>query len=158
MYRLGTLRQFTLEDNKLKRASGWTDEEVKNGKIETYEGDGEVIETMITNILLKRQNPNGSDEYLWESSNGDIKDPFNIICSWKKRIKGHDSTKYYVALKSICSLSDSEEKDCYIYGELEVGRVIGFGSKVTDVEIFDTEQDYLARCEKLAIEIENYGI
>jgi len=43
MYRLGTLRQFTLEDNKLKRASGWTDEEVKNGKIETYEGDGEVI-------------------------------------------------------------------------------------------------------------------
>jgi hypothetical protein len=154
MYKLGTLKQFELEDQEAKKAAGWTSEEIKNGKVTVIEDEGETYENKQTQVLAKRQNPNGSDEYLWESISGDIKDPFNIKSSWKKQIKGHKFAKYYVAQKSICSVSNSGEKDCYLYREVKVGQVVSFGSNVCSIEIFDTEAQYLGRLKELDIAME----
>lgn len=155
MYKLGTLKQFTLEDTAAKKAAGWDSAEIKNGKIATYKDGEEVFEYTTINLIPKEQNPDGSDEYLWESVNGDIKDPFNIKSSWSKQIKGHDSIKYYIALKSICNISDSGESGCYLYGKTEVGQVVSFGINVADIHILDSEKEYLARASELGVEIDD---
>ena len=78
MYKLGTLEQFNLEDAAAKKAAGWTEEEIKNGKISISEDGGEITESVVTNLIHKRQSPIKSDDYLWESDEGTIEDPFNL--------------------------------------------------------------------------------
>lgn len=153
MYKLGTLEQFTLEDTVAKNAAGWTNGEIESGKLVAYEEDGEVFKSTIINLIPKEQNPDGSDEYLWESVNGDIEDPFNILSVWNKRIIKPVPPKYYIALRNHCSITQTGDRDCYIYGVVQSSQVVNFGSNVANIEIFDTEAEYFARIAELGIEI-----
>lgn len=141
MYKLGTLEQFNSDNALAKQADGWTQDEITNGK---SVDDGEGGTYLQTILLNKQQNINGSDEYLWESANGDIEDTFNILAVWRKRIFKPVPTKYYIA----------NNNDTYIYGKVESNTCLNFGAFVTDIEIFDTEAEYLARLEELGITID----
>jgi hypothetical protein len=126
MYKLGTLDQFNIEDLAAKKAAGLTQDEINKG-----------------NLLSKEQNSNNSDQYLWESKDGDIEDPFNILAVWSKYIKGHKNVKYYIA-----------HNGSITFGKVAVGTEIKFGRDINFIEIFDNEDEFLARTEELGIIVE----
>lgn len=136
MYKLGTLEQFEIDNSAAKKANGWTQDEIENGKVITSE-EGE--SSSLTSFLDYKKNPN-NDEYLWESPSGDIEDEFNILATWGIMRKP-PFTKYYIA----------NNNGFYIFGKAEPKSWPSFGSKVVDIEIFDTEKEYLARVEELGI-------
>jgi len=142
MYKLGTLEQFNTEDAVAKKVAGWTNLEIKNGKEFTIEEESFIS----TKLLSVKQNPNGSDEYLWESESGDIEDTFNILAIWNKSIKV-DTTR---CVKYVIYNNDGE----YICTKVEPNSCLNFGFKVTDIEIFDAKEDCLLRAEELEISLE----
>lgn len=152
MYKLGSLEQFKSEDAAVKKAAGWTEEEVNSGKIIASEDKGG--NSLITNLIIKKTNPDGSDEHLWESGEGTIKDPFNILSIWNRKIKEPIPPKYYIATRSACSILSKESGECYIYGKVSSNQELKFGSKVVSIEIFDTEAEYLAKIEELGIKLD----
>lgn len=125
MYKLGTLQQFEIEDLAAKKAAGLTQDEIKK-----------------CNLLSKEQNSNNSDQYLWESKDGDIEDPFNILAVWSKYIKGHKTIKYYIA-----------HNGSITFGRVAPGTEIKFGRDINSIEIFDTEEQFLNRCNELSIDL-----
>ena len=151
MHKLGTLEQFEIENSAAKKADGWTQKEIKDGKVIINE-DG--LSYTITTFLEYKQNPLNPDEYLWESEIGDIKDTFNLLATWSKSINKPSSTKYYIARKSVCSIDEDGDKDCHLYGEVTSKQVINFGSQVAEIEIFNKKKEYLARINELGIAIE----
>tara|TARA_R110000782_G_scaffold175039_2_gene266205 strand:+ start:171 stop:638 length:468 start_codon:yes stop_codon:yes gene_type:complete len=153
MYKLGTLTEFELDNKAAKKAAGWISEEITNGRI-VIDGEVGVPDSIITNLLSRRQNPTGSDQYLWKSESGDIIDTFNILAIWSKSIKNPSSTKYYIARKSVCGINEDGEKDCHLYGEVTSKQVVSFGSQVAEIEIFDGKRAYNARIKELGIKIE----
>lgn len=148
MYKLGNLSEFIADEVEVKKSTGWTKEEIVNGKIITEDDEGETIHTVVTDLLPKRQNPDGSNEYLWESANGDIKDPFNILAIWTKNIKV-DATR---CTKYVIYNNEGE----YTCTKVDPNSCINFGFKVADIEIFDTEKDCHSRAKELGIEIEDF--
>jgi len=149
MYRLGTLEEFISDEGLAKAEAGWTKDEIKNGKVVKDENDEEYIKT---DLLPKRQNPSDPKEFLWESPKGDTKDAFNILASWSRKISGHKSTKYYIAQRDKCSISN-KGSDCFLCGEVGVGQVLSFGLGVCNIKIFDSKGDYLTKASELAIEL-----
>lgn len=140
MYKLGTLDQFNADNALAKKAAGWTQEEIKNGKA-VDNGEGETV--FKNTFLTKRQNPNGSDEYLWKSESGNIEDDFNILASWGFMSKP-SSIKYYIA----------DNNGYYIFGKMTPSSWPSFGALVSDIELFNTEKEYYARIDKLGISID----
>ena len=143
MHKLGTLAQFELDNKAAKKAAGWTKQEITNGRI-VVDGEVGVPDSIITNLLSRRQNPTGLDQYLWESASGDIKDTFNLLAVWNREIIKPIPPIYYIANNS----------GSYIYGKVESASCYRFGAFVTDIEIFDGKRAYNARIKELGIKIE----
>lgn len=141
MYRIGTIEEYSIDDTIAKQAAGWTQDQIANGKVVATEEGGYVI----NNILPKRQNPNNDREFIWESSEGDIEDYYNIISSWDKRIHKPKTPKYYIA----------NNNGKFICGRVNSDSCVNFGSNVTGIKIFNNESDFLERAEELKITIEN---
>lgn len=141
MWKLGTLEQFNRDDTLKKKSLGWSDSEIKNGKIFTDQNGDFVIRS----VIQKTQNPNNLNECVWKHENGDLteNDRFNILSHWRKSIIRPLQKKWFIAY------SDSV-KTC---GTVEIGQAMVTG--LDNLEIFDDEDEFLSVCDKLGIKKEN---
>lgn len=73
MYKRGKLADYKDEHLAAQIAAGWTQDEIENGKT-SINGRGklkpEVCKT--TKIFDAIQNPEGGDDYIWESDSGTL--------------------------------------------------------------------------------------
>jgi hypothetical protein len=117
----------------------------KKGTLEEYliENPIPIDEESVTQVR-KWTNPMVDNEYLWSSDNGTISEDekFNIVAVWINSIMKPTTRKYWI-----------NKNGDYSYGFVDVGCVMNSG--LTKLEIFDNEEDYLARLEELGIIIED---
>lgn len=137
MWKLGTLEQFNRDDTLKKKSLGWSDSEIKNGKIFTDQNGDFVVRS----VIQKTQNPNNLDECIWEHENGNLtkNDRFNILSHWRKSIIRPLQKKCFIAY------SDSV-KTC---GTVEIGQIMTTG--LDNLEIYDDKDEFLSVCEALDI-------
>lgn len=92
----------------------------------------------------KWTNPKKEDEHLWVSQTGTIteEEKFDIVSVWTNAIIKPTSKKYYINNKN------SE----YMCGVVEVGQVMTSG--FNDLEVFNSEEHFLSKCEELGISFE----
>jgi hypothetical protein len=117
----------------------------KKGTLEEYLIENPIpIDDKSIAQVKKWTNPKVENEYLWSSDNGTISEDekFNIVAVWINSIMKPTTRKYWI-----------NKNGDYSYGFVDVGCVMNSG--LTKLEIFDNEEDYLARLEELGIIIED---
>lgn len=66
-YGRGTWEEYLADDLQTKTSENWTEEEIANGKINYYHGEKAPNHQRTLYILNYIQNPNDSNDYVWES-------------------------------------------------------------------------------------------
>lgn len=135
-YKRGIREEYNIADTSNKIALGWTRDEITKGKEYTDEsGDSYTV----TETLRKIQNPDLTDDYIWEHTDGNLDEnaKYNIVASWKKTIIRPPQKKWFIAYSG-------SVKTC---GAVEIGETMATG--LNNLEIFNNEEDFLFRCKEL---------
>lgn len=116
----------------------------KLGTLEEYLIEHPPIEDLDGTVVIERkfENPKKDNEFLWGSDTGtlDENDKFNLVSAWSGSILKPKSIKYWV---------NAENNLCGVVYE-GVCMASSFGS----LEIFDTEEQFLNRCNELNIDVD----
>lgn len=139
-YRRGTREEYNIDDTNNKLVLGWTQEEIAHGKEYTDESGNNYT---VTETIRKAQNPDLTDDYVWEHTDGNLDEnaKYNIVASWKKSIIRPAQKKWFIA----------RNQNHVSTGMVEVGQTMTTG--LDHLEIFDSEESFVARCEELNIDL-----